>query len=383
MHVGDEENTPKQEEIEIDQLLQEIDELIGRSRGQKEVNVSKPTPLSAGLPDEGSLPAVGPTGSNKSTGQAAVSIRSRPPSAKEETAVLRVTGPPKNRESADQPAEQTPGQRPVYNIYILPADHRQITPQDLEHMVPLEITDENDLPAWLAKLQPEEEKPGKTTALEKASENSRVPKHTAVPVQKKRIFPFSIGDAVFYLALIAVVVGVLFFSGNEGGPKSFAGYSVFTVLSSSMESEIPKGSLVVTKQVDSSELQIGDDITYLSNPTTTVTHRIVGITERYADTGQRAFTTQGVMNSAPDKQPVPAANVVGKVIYHSLFLGQAASFLKEHWLILLVLAVLLLGLFRALKVAFGKDVTETEDGLKKPARRKIRQGAIHRRGEKS
>ena len=47
-----------------------------------------------------------------------------------------------------------------------------------------------------------------------------------------------------------------------------------------------------------------------------------------------------------------------------------------------LLAVLLLGLLRALKVAFGKDGTDTEDGLKKPARKKVRQGAIHRRGEK-
>ena len=89
------------------------------------------------------------------------------------------------------------------------------------------------------------------------------------------------------------------------------------------------------------------------------------------------------MNSAPDKQPVPAANVVGKVMYHSLFVGRAVSFLKEHWLVLLVLTVLLLGLFHALKVAFGKDGTDTEDGLKKPARKKVRQGAIHRRGEKT
>ncbi|MFQ9798525.1 MAG: signal peptidase I [Clostridia bacterium] len=134
---------------------------------------------------------------------------------------------------------------------------------------------------------------------------------------------------MFYLVLIAVVVGVLFISGKESGPKSFAGYSAFTVLSGSMESEIPKGSLVVTKQVDPSELQIGDDITYLSNPTTTITHRIVGITENYADTGQRAFTTQGVMNSAPDKQPVPAANVVGRSCITAFLLAEQCPFSKS------------------------------------------------------
>ena len=44
--------------------------------------------------------------------------------------------------------------------------------------------------------------------------------------------------------------------------------------------------------------------------------RIVGIIENYENTGQRAFTTQGIMNAQPDKQPVPAVNVVGKVVFH-------------------------------------------------------------------
>ena len=339
MREGDELNTPKSEEVEMDWLMKEFDELHRRSRNQEKASALQ-TPLPAGLPDEASSPGA--------------------------------------KESAGGATAQLSGQRPVYNVLILPADTRKITLQDLEHMVPLEITDETAVPAWLAELRPGKDKPAKAAGLE------IVPDHTkATPVQKRRKLPFSIGEVVFYLVLIAVVVGVLFISGKESCPKSFAGYSAFTVLSGSMESEIPKGSLVVTKQVDPSELQIGDDITYLSNPTTTITHRIVGITENYADTGQRAFTTQGVMNSAPDKQPVPAANVVGKVMYHSLFVGRAVSFLKEHWLVLLVLTVLMLGLFHALKVAFGKDGTDTEDGLKKPARKKIRQGAIHRRGEKT
>ena len=213
---------------------------------------------------------------------------------------------------------------------------------------------------------------------------------TALATLIFRDFSWRIWGASTVGLLVGVIIGITtdYFT-DDSKPivqkvaRASRSGSAFTVLSGSMESEIPKGSLVVTKQVDPSELQIGDDITYLSNPTTTITHRIVGITENYADTGQRAFTTQGVMNSAPDKQPVPAANVVGKVMYHSLFVGRAVSFLKEHWLVLLVLAVLLLGLLRALKVAFGKDGTDTEDGLKKPARGKIRQGAIHRRGEKT
>ena len=46
------------------------------------------------------------------------------------------------------------------------------------------------------------------------------------------------------------------------------------------------------------------------------------------------------MNAQPDKQPVPAVNVVGKVVFHSETLGLAASFIRSYWpLLLLVLAV--------------------------------------------
>ena len=58
-------------------------------------------------------------------------------------------------------------------------------------------------------------------------------------------------------------------------PKSIAGISIFTVLTSSMENEIPKGSLVVAKYMEPSELKIGDDITFMISETTKITHRII------------------------------------------------------------------------------------------------------------
>lgn len=169
-----------------------------------------------------------------------------------------------------------------------------------------------------------------------------------------------IGDIAFYLFLIVLVVSVaLLKSGDNGAPKSLAGFSAFTVLTGSMQDEIPQGSLVITKQTAPQELQIGDDITYLSSPTTTVTHRIVGIMENYNNTGQRAFETQGIMNAKPDEQPVPAGNVVGKVIFHSYVLGQAFTVLSEHWLIFLILLVLTAALIKTLKVVFHREKSKT------------------------
>lgn len=164
-----------------------------------------------------------------------------------------------------------------------------------------------------------------------------------------------VGEIIFYAVLIGIVVGVASIKGDSDsqGPKSIAGFSAFTVLSSSMESVIPKDSLVITKYTDPLKLNIGDDITYLANQNTTITHRIIGIIENYEDTGQRAFETKGVTNDSPDKRPVPAANVVGKVIFYSHTAGKIAGFMKEHWMIVLLMMILLFGLIKALKSAIG------------------------------
>ena len=126
-----------------------------------------------------------------------------------------------------------------------------------------------------------------------------------------------------------------------------------------MQSEIPKGSLVIAQQVDPETLEIGDDITFMANQTTTVTHRIIGIIEDYEGTGQRAFETQGIMNDEPDAQPVPAVNVVGKVIFHSLVLGYIASFIGNYWPFLLFALAVVIGLIIALKRIYKKEPKQT------------------------
>ena len=158
-----------------------------------------------------------------------------------------------------------------------------------------------------------------------------------------------IGECVFYGLLLLLILSAVFVrTTSDGSPRSFAGFTGMIVLTESMQSEIPKGSLVITKTVDPQSLQIGDDITYMANQTTSVTHRIVGITENYENTGQRAFQTQGIMNREPDKQTVPAINVVGKVVFHSEVLGTVASFIGQYWPLLLFILAVAFGLLYVL-----------------------------------
>ena len=183
--------------------------------------------------------------------------------------------------------------------------------------------------------------PDKPEAKDEPAGQKSKPKHSAKSRPKKGRAGKIIGECVFYSLLLLLLLSALFVrTTSDGAPKSLVGYSGMIVLTESMQSEIPKGSLVIAKTVDPQTLQIGDDITYMANQTTSVTHRIVGINENYENTGQRAFQTQGIMNDQPDSQPVPAVNVVGKVVFHSETLGVVASFIGSCWpLLLFALAV--------------------------------------------
>lgn len=169
-----------------------------------------------------------------------------------------------------------------------------------------------------------------------------------------------LGNVLFYAVLICIVVGAfLAKSGSGGQPTVIAGYSAFTVLSSSMEDTYPKGSLIITHSVDANTLEIGDDITYMASATSSITHRIISITENYLGTGARGFETQGTMNENPDKEPVAAANVVGKVVFCSKVLGQAATFVSANWPILLFFVVVLGALVAFLRWNFRSEKTDS------------------------
>lgn len=97
-----------------------------------------------------------------------------------------------------------------------------------------------------------------------------------------------------------------------------------TILSGSMEPNLPVGSLAVVRPVDPGEIRLGDIVTYLPNPEdpTAVTHRVVGI-DTHQD-GTRTFTLQGDANASPD-DPVQEHQVRGTVSYAVPWLGHVNS----------------------------------------------------------
>ncbi len=171
--------------------------------------------------------------------------------------------------------------------------------------------------------------------------------------------PSFIWDLIFYISLACILVGLVLNQQNSGAPSVVGGYSVFHVLTSSMQAEIPKDSLVVTQMVDTDSLKIGDDITYMVGPSTSVTHRIVNIIENYSD-GEKGFETKGLENKHNDSGIVAASNIVGKVIYHNYYLGRAGAFISHYWYLILIYLVLYIFIKKGILALILKDEEEEE-----------------------
>ena len=167
---------------------------------------------------------------------------------------------------------------------------------------------------------------------------------------KKKSKASVISDIIFYMALVSMVIFAVLFSRGAFGEQTFGGYRFYEVLTTSMDSVYPRGSLVLIKTTDASELIVGDDITFTRGSGDLITHRIIEIKENYEGSGSRGFVTKGVDNAAPDEDTVLAESVVGKVVKGFSGLGATLSWLGSNLWIVLVLFLSLMAMSFFLKL---------------------------------
>lgn len=134
---------------------------------------------------------------------------------------------------------------------------------------------------------------------------------------------------------ILMIVAAIFLLGtvvlNKGQEQpAILGFSLFRVLTASMEPNIPVNSLVVVKETDPEEIKIGDIITFHSKDPTlagsTNTHRVVAIDD---SSGSPVFTTKGDNSIAEDRYTVSGADLIGKVVFVSGIIGVVMSLVSN------------------------------------------------------
>jgi signal peptidase len=157
---------------------------------------------------------------------------------------------------------------------------------------------------------------------------------------------------VWNVVSTVLVVIVVLFAILLVGVRLF-GIQAFSVISGSMEPEYPVGSLIYVKEVDASEVEVNDVITYVLPNDMPSTHRVISI-----DRQNQHFQTKGDANETPDGAPVHFKNLIGKPVFTIPLLGYVAHFIQHPpgmYIAIAIGAVLLI-------LVFLPDLLKKNDG---------------------
>ncbi|MBE6957932.1 MAG: signal peptidase I [Ruminococcaceae bacterium] len=103
------------------------------------------------------------------------------------------------------------------------------------------------------------------------------------------------------------------------GYVSIGGYSVFRVVTPSMEPTLPVGALLLSQEVPISEVQVDDIVVFRSKQSdmlgAVITHRVINILENA--NGEIFLETKGDNNNYPDASYVEQKNIIGRVVIHT------------------------------------------------------------------
>lgn len=191
--------------------------------------------------------------------------------------------------------------------------------------------------------------------------------------------------AAIALILVSVFVLLSVVLTPAGQVPQVLGYSVFRVMTGSMEPEIREDSLLVVQKTPPEDIVPGDVISFFSpDPMlegAVNTHRVVRVEK---ENGRIQFITKGDANVIEDTYPVDASALVGRVVFQSYGLGKAVSLLANPLvfgiiILLPLLIILLMNLYRAVRIAADIAKKEEEEAVRKALEEiKAKQNAEHK-----
>jgi len=152
--------------------------------------------------------------------------------------------------------------------------------------------------------------------------------------------------SIVLLTLAIAFCAIVIVQTMTQGYVNLAGYSVFRVVTPSMEPELPVDTFIVTQKVDISEIKTGDIISFISKETYlnggVVTHRVVEI--KNID-GKICLVTRGDASNSVDAAYVTSDNLVGRMVSKTEkdgFVSQAYRFInnKQVFFVFIIMPML-------------------------------------------
>lgn len=180
----------------------------------------------------------------------------------------------------------------------------------------------------------------------------------------------------FLITIVVIaIVGIILVQRFSNNNMSVAGFRIFTVVTESMIPKYQVGDVLLVRQKDTTEIQVGDDVTYMgkigSFANKIVTHQVINIES--GENGKLNFITKGIANDKED--PIVSEEqiygvVEGKLKIITYLNGIINNMYGMYFFIIIPLAIIIFSEFRAFKEEdeededYDDDENEEEDGDK-------------------
>lgn len=158
-----------------------------------------------------------------------------------------------------------------------------------------------------------------------------------------------IGNILYYMLVVLVLLILLVvllqrFTQNNA---SIGGIRIFNIVTESMVPEYKVGDILISKSIDPSKIEIGDDVVYMGEVGSfqgkIITHRVIDIEK---DGDNYKFHTKGIANEYEDPAVVTADQIYGTIIYKTHILSFISKIINNlygfYFLIFIPLAVLII-----------------------------------------
>jgi|GEM_PF-786345 len=175
----------------------------------------------------------------------------------------------------------------------------------------------------------------------------------------KKIWSILKGLATLVVLVVLLLVVVQRVTKNN---IAIGGIRMFTIVSDSMKPDYVIGDILISKDVESKDINVGDRVTYLGVSGDfiglIVTHEVIDKREK---DGLIYFTTQGIANDIADPE-ITENDVYGKVIYKTTILSFFSRLMTNP--IIYYGLFVLVGIYFSYQIIMGfinKDEEEDSD----------------------
>lgn len=183
---------------------------------------------------------------------------------------------------------------------------------------------------------------------------------------KVKINVFKLISKILYNILIifcVILIAIIFMQKVTNSNRSVAGYRIFRVVTGSMVPKYDIGEVVICKETDPKDIEIGDSIVYRGRngqmSGKTIMHEVIGID--YKENGTLTFHVKGIANNEEDPE-VRTEQIYGVVKLGSPILTLLYRLATSIYSAFIIITLLVINVFISFKTGnrYEEDAEELE-----------------------